>query len=536
MRELSRSKKHLESIFDSITYPIFTVNHDYQVTRLNKSFEVKTGKSFQDILLQKCYAQLYKRDTPCPRCPLQKVLTEGATSEFKIEVEGNIIYKVNCFPLKEKDDEVIAMVEVADDISEDEQVRREFSFLEEQIFEKSVLLAKKNDDLKAAYQKISQELELARQVQRGIMPTGLPNVPELETAVLYLPMEEVGGDLYDFIHITSDSIGIIMADISGHGIPAAFIAAMAKMSFYLHSLNNKSTAKVLSQVNQDMCDNLHTDEFFFTTSFCLIDLLTNTIKYSNAGHPPLIILKDQGAILEKVNDRSIIMGINEDAKYFETKIDLKKGDRLVFYTDGIFETISMEKEDGFRQFCELLQKTAHLDAKSQVKAIHQEVLALLDDEPPQDDITLVIVDIALENKYKYFKLKEESFEPQKATINAIRHPLDFDKAISSVLHSLDTYFFHDQEIRNSKFAIYEALNLFFRSRLNSDDPIYIVYTCTKEKCRILLVDNRFLEKGEIPRYYEKPEYKDTLDIIKKHMHHIEFIDGGKKLLLEKRNV
>lgn len=173
-KEVSQSKHHLESIFDSITEPIFSVNLEYNITRLNKKFESLMGTTFKEILGKKCYSQLYRKTDICPDCPLERVVKQNERISFKITVEDSIIYNVNCFPLMNKLGNIDAMVEFARDITQEEHIKKELSLLQQQTLQKSLLLAKQNKDLEIAYNKLSRELTLARIVQRGILPQQLP--------------------------------------------------------------------------------------------------------------------------------------------------------------------------------------------------------------------------------------------------------------------------------------------------------------------------------------------------------------------------
>ena len=529
--ELSQSKHHLESIFDSITEPIFTVNPEYEITRLNKKFESLMGKTFKEILGKKCFTQLYKQKNICPECPLKRVVKGHKKTSFKITVENTIDYIVNCFPLMNKRGDIISMVEFARDITEEEQIKRELSVLQQQTLQKSLQLANQNNELEIAYKKLSRELTLARIVQRGILPQQLPLLNELRTAVYYLPMEDVGGDLYDFIQISPDILGVIIADVSGHGIPAAFIAAMAKMSFYLHTINTTSTARVLTQVNKDMCSNLHIDEYFFTTTYCLIDLISNRVKYSNAGHPPVLIYRKNSDKIEEINNKGLIMGLNRDAKYSEVEIELNKGDRLVFYTDGVIESSNGSEKFGLSRLKESLLKTSTYSVESQIDAVEKDLNSYLDSNNPSDDVTLLIIEATLDNKFECFNLGEEFESNQNIIIQAVRHPLEFEKAIGNVLGIMDNYFFHDQAIRNTKFAIYEALNMYYHSGVKNNEPIYFAFYCDKELCTVVVVDSRyFLEKDIFP-YYRSNANNHSMNIIIQNIDEYHFKTGGKKIVL-----
>jgi sigma-B regulation protein RsbU (phosphoserine phosphatase) len=534
--DVSQSKHHLESIFDSITEPIFSVNKDFRITRLNKKYETLVGKTFQEILGQKCFTQLYARKKICPDCPLSNIIKGGKESSFKITVRKGKIYDVHCFPLCEKSGTIIEMVEFARDITEEERIRTELVNLQQQVLDKSIQLANQNKELENAYTKLSRELTLARIVQRGILPQSLPQIPELQTAVYYYPMEDVGGDLYDFIQINSDLLGVILADVSGHGIPAAFVAAMAKMSFYLHAINTISTARVLTQVNKDMCSNLHTNEFFFTASYCLIDLITNRVKYSNAGHPHLLIYRsDKKEIESSKKEKGLIMGLSRDALYEEEEIELNKGDRLVFYTDGIIESSRGDQKFGLERLKKILLRTSTYHVQAQVNEVERDLRAFVKSEELSDDITLVIIEATLDNKFKCFHLFNEFDSMKNVMIEAVRHPLEFERVIGHVLGVMDTNFFHDQSIRNTKFAMYEALNMYYHSRERRTEPIYVAFNCNKDLCSVVIVDSRYLIPGEIYPYYRSNANNHSMNVIHQNIDEVEFKHKGKKILLNKYN-
>ncbi|MBN2533148.1 MAG: SpoIIE family protein phosphatase [Spirochaetales bacterium] len=533
--DVSQSKHHLESIFDSITEPIFTVNPEYKITRLNKRYEDLMGTSFKEILGKKCYSQLYKKSDICPECPMERVVKKGEQASFKIKVTETTTYYVNCFPLMNKQGSTIAMVEFARDITEEEQIKKELAILQQQTLQKSLQLAKQNKELESAYNKLSRELTLARIVQRGILPQELPVLNELKTAVYYLPMEDVGGDLYDFIQISPDILGVIIADVSGHGIPAAFIAAMAKMSFYLHTINTISTARVLNQVNKDMCSNLHLDEYFFTTTYCLINLISNRVKYSNAGHPPVFIYRKESNHIEEINNKCLIMGLNRDAKYTEVEVELNKGDRLIFYTDGVIESSNGNEKFGPRRLKTILLETASYPVESQIKALENELHSFLDSKNPSDDVTILIIEATLDNKFKCFNLAEEFESERNVMIQAVRHPLEFERAIANVLVIMDKYFFHDMAIRNTKFAVYEALNMYYHSSIKKDEPIYFAFHCDKDRCTIAIVDSRYFVKKDLFPYYRSNANNHSLNIIIQNTDEYHFKKGGKKIVLIKYN-
>lgn len=358
---------------------------------------------------------------------------------------------------------------------------------------------------------------------------------ELRTAVYYLPMEGVGGDLYDFIQISPDILGVIIADVSGHGIPAAFIAAMAKMSFYLHTINTTSTARVLTQVNKDMCSNLHIDEYFFTTTYCLIDLISNRFIYSNAGHPPVFIYRKNSNQIEEINTKGPIMGLNSDAKYKEVEVELSKGDRLIFYTDGVIESSNDGEKFGQERLKTILLKTALYPVDLQINAVEKELNTFLGTNKPSDDVTLLIIEATMDNKFKCFKFVEEFESEKNVIIQAVRHPLEFEQVIANVLVIMDKHFYHDQAIRNTKFAIYEALDMYYHSRIKKNEPVYFAFHCDKDRCTVVIVDSRYFIDKDLFPYYRSNANNHSLNIIIQNTDEYHFKKGGKKIVLLKYN-
>src|SRR5262249_46263865 len=133
---------------------------------------------------------------------------------------------------------------------------------------------------------IQKELEIARQIQSSILPREAPRVVGLEVAAQYLPMEAIAGDFYDFVAVDEKRIGVLVADVPGHGTPAALIASMLKSALAAQSPRASDPAQVLEGLNRDLCGKF--EEHFVTAVYLFVDTERQVMRYAGAGHPPLL--------------------------------------------------------------------------------------------------------------------------------------------------------------------------------------------------------------------------------------------------------
>jgi phosphoserine phosphatase RsbU/P len=199
---------------------------------------------------------------------------------------------------------------------------------------------------------IQKELETARQIQLSILPSTVPKIAGLDIAARYVPMTSVAGDFYDFIVVDEEHIGVLVADVSGHGMPAALIASMIKIAFSSQVSHAADPALVLLGLNEALCGKF--EHHFVTAAYVFIDVQNRTLTYAGAGHPPLLLWGPEG--VRSVEENGLFLGKFSFATYTSTKLPLTPGDRILLYTDGIPETTNPAGEefgaDGFRQFLE----------------------------------------------------------------------------------------------------------------------------------------------------------------------------------------
>ena len=190
---------------------------------------------------------------------------------------------------------------------------------------------------------IRNELETARQIQLSILPGKMPGINGLDLAARYLPMTAVAGDFYDFIVVDDNHVGVLVADVSGHGMPAALISSMLKIALAAQSTSASDPAQVLLGLNQALCGKFQ--GHFVTAAYVFIDMENNILRYAGAGHPPLITKDNAVAKVNEILENGLFLGAFPHATYTSVEVAFKTGDWCLLYTDGIPETINPAGEE-----------------------------------------------------------------------------------------------------------------------------------------------------------------------------------------------
>ena len=182
---------------------------------------------------------------------------------------------------------------------------------------------------------LQQELEIARQMQLSILPRQTLNLREIDIASTMVPAKEVGGDFYDYFAIDNDHLAIVIADVSGKGVPAAFFMAISRTLLKSNGLFLRTPGATIAALNDQLC--AENDQMMFVTIFyAVLQLSTGQLTYVNAGHNPPILLS-QGVAQFFPRSRNMALAVLEDQQYIEGTLQLSAGDSLVLYTDGVTE-------------------------------------------------------------------------------------------------------------------------------------------------------------------------------------------------------
>ena len=236
-------------------------------------------------------------------------------------------------------------------------------------------------------QKSKSELDIARHIQKSALSVTYPQSEAFEIATLMIPAQKVGGDFYDFFFIDEHKFAIVIADVSGKGIPAALYMMRALTLIKNISRSKKSLDFVFQHVNQQLCEG--NDSCMFVTAFmAVIDLFNGKTKYINAGHTPPVIGTSENPGFMKVK-KNILLGYNPNAELVEEEIKLKPNTHIFLYTDGVTEAENNKKKlYGEKRLLKTYQKT-NGKPKENLEMILKDIKNFAKDTPQSDDITML---------------------------------------------------------------------------------------------------------------------------------------------------
>ena len=241
-------------------------------------------------------------------------------------------------------------------------------------------------------QRIGTELDLAKRIQEDMLPTIFPPFPERKDFDVYasmIPAKEVGGDFYDYFLIDDDHLCIIMADVSGKGVPAALFMMASKILLKTTAMAIPEPGKILARVNNQICNN-NSLEMFVTAWLGILELSTGKLTAANAGHEYPII-RQHGGRYELYRDKhGFVMGGMEGMEYKEYEVLLKPGSEVFLYTDGVTEATSEKNEQfGTKRLLESLNSGLAPELKGVLERVNDAVDVFVGDAPQFDDITML---------------------------------------------------------------------------------------------------------------------------------------------------
>jgi len=237
------------------------------------------------------------------------------------------------------------------------------------------------------------ELKVAQKIQQTFLPDTIPLLNDFDIAAFNIPAKEVGGDFYDFIPITDDKMGIAIANVSEKGVPAALLMALSKTIVQTKARETNQVSDVMEYLNKLVM--IEADSGIDLSLFyAVLDMKKKILSYINAGHDsPLVFKKDTENITELENE-NFHLGKIVNIEFKEKETLLNSGDILVFYTDGIINTLN-EKEEyfGIEKLKTLIKENYTLPSENIVWKIKQEISFFSKDKPQFDDMTLIVLKV-----------------------------------------------------------------------------------------------------------------------------------------------
>lgn len=297
-------------------------------------------------------------------------------------------------------------------------------------------------------QKLDQEIQVAFSIQKQLLPAKVPESPSIQFGAMFKPAAVIGGDYYDFFELDNGSVGIMIADIIGKGVPAALYMVMFKTLVQINIHHDVQPSRLFERLNNIMVkESLFTR--FIPVFYGVLNTETCEFWYSNAGHEPPIWFTQDKEYMLKAKDPPL--GMDAATKYTEKKIQLKSDDIVCFFTDGLVDARSSDNRSyGYRRLKKLVRHYDHLAGQALINRIYDHVSSFSTGRPQHDDLTIVLISCKpshTKTEMKLTKSKTFSVQTHKKSISEAR------QHISQFLQSLP---FSKSSQFNIKLAVNEA--------------------------------------------------------------------------------
>jgi phosphoserine phosphatase RsbU/P len=242
--------------------------------------------------------------------------------------------------------------------------------------------------------RLESELELSQIVQRALLPQQMPNIRGVELAAFSRPSEIIGGDYFDFFQFRDGTHGLVIADVSGHGVSAGMLMSSLQTAIRTMAPETDSPAEILERINRFYIHNIHFTTFV-TVFLARFDPATLTLTYVNAGHNPPAVRRRERAEIIWLKPTAPAIGLAEEFHARMETIGFSEGDSLLLYTDGVTEVLNISNEQfGQQRLAQLVQQHADRTAPDLLQAVRQAVNAFGGDRPLMDDVTMVALKIS----------------------------------------------------------------------------------------------------------------------------------------------
>ncbi|MGC8658059.1 MAG: SpoIIE family protein phosphatase [Desulfomonilaceae bacterium] len=404
---LKESNEFLNLLLDNITSAVFLVDKNIRVQQFNDSFKKLFSKPESELVNKLCgnalgcsFAvdenQLCGKTSNCSGCILREslfrafvnnVATFKALLNRNFYIEGQKInkhFRFSSIYLTYRSEEMVLVV--VDDMTEMETQR--------------LWLVEKQRHL-------DEDLESAGEIQKSLLPVSFPNVESCQFSARFIPCEKVGGDIYNVFELDNDRIVIYMIDVSGHGVPAAMVTVSVSQMLSpttgyfcdpnrLRSSCSETDLAFPKKVLEALDFNYPIERFdkYFTMSYVVLNHRESTLLSCNAGHPAPLLLRSDGQI-ELLEQGGSIVGMGGVVPFEEEIKTLSNGDKIIFYTDGLTEYASEIGElYGIERLTGLVTDLTKCSADEIADTIVSSLMKFGNDNPPADDIALVVLDFS----------------------------------------------------------------------------------------------------------------------------------------------
>jgi len=246
-------------------------------------------------------------------------------------------------------------------------------------------------------ERLQKEMQVAQEIQHALLPRRFPEIEGYELAAVYRAAKDVGGDYFDFVWIDENTMGIIVADVSGKGVPGSLVMTMIRTAIRLEARGNKSPSDILARVNDFVAEDVKKG-MFITIYFIVLDSKERQISFSSAGHNPMILYRKDTDSCYFLKPKGIPLGLTlpDEISFRDSlqvdRLKLKKDDVLVIYTDGVTEAMNSRNEQyGNDRLTKFIREHSTLTPTEFAAALDQDIISFTGNAPQNDDITLVVI-------------------------------------------------------------------------------------------------------------------------------------------------
>jgi anti-anti-sigma factor len=246
-------------------------------------------------------------------------------------------------------------------------------------------------------ERLQKEMQVAQEIQHTLLPKRVPEISGYDIASYYKAAKEVGGDYYDFVKVDDETLGVVVADVSGKGVPGSLVMTMIRTALRMEARGNYSAAEVMARMNDFVTEDMKKG-MFVTIFYAILDSKNRIISYASAGHNPMILYRAETDETYFLNPRGFPVGISlPDDTLFRRSIDvekikLKKDDMVVIYTDGVTEAMNeMRAQYGEDRLIELIKDSGKLSPQQFIERLSGDIKGFTGDQAQNDDITVVAI-------------------------------------------------------------------------------------------------------------------------------------------------
>ena len=265
-------------------------------------------------------------------------------------------------------------------------------------------------------ERMQKEMQVAQEIQHTLLPAEFPQIEGYEIGATYRSAKEVGGDYYDFFWVNPTTLGIVVADVSGKGVPGSMVMTMIRTAMRLEARDNSSASDVLGRVNKHVTGDMKKG-MFVTMFYIILDSRNRSINFASAGHNPMILYRGKTKEVYFLKPKGFPVGIDlpEDDMFAKNmalqKVSLEKNDMMIIYTDGITEAMNPEKEQfGETRLVNVIKENSHLTPSEFVEKLNENLAQFTRGAEQNDDITVVAIKEKMQVEQVQFKFRKKLLE------------------------------------------------------------------------------------------------------------------------------